>query len=130
MRRFLALAALLLASPVAAQNYNPGALTPTNCGGTGLAANTALTVIPASTAQHGWRLENLDTTEGLWWSVTGTAVVNPASPNASGSFVIPAGAATTFLGAGTAEPGFGFGTGGALSIIATTAAHKYACIYW
>ena len=125
----LALLALLLASPAAAQNYNVGQITPTVCSGTNLAGATALTVIPAQTAQHGWRLQNLDTTEALWWSVTGTAAIAPAT-NTSGSFAIPAGAATTFAGAGSAEPGYGFGTAGALSIIATTAAHKYACIYW
>ena len=130
MERFLFLAGLILATPAAAQNYLPGSIQATNCGGTGLAAATALTVIPLSTAQHGWRLQNLDTTEPLWWSVTGTAVVTPVSPNASGTFVLPPGAATTFAGVGTAEPGFGFATGGALSIIATTVAHKYACIYW
>jgi hypothetical protein len=129
MKRLL-LAALLLATPVEAQNYSPGALTAVNCSTVGLAAGTALTVIPAGTAAHGWRLENLDTTEGLWWSVTAAAVVGAASPNVSGSFVVPAGTATTFAGAGSVEPGYGFATGGALSIAATTAGHKYACLYW
>jgi hypothetical protein len=121
----LLLALLLFASPAAAQNYNPGQITPKPCAAGPLGANTALIVIPANTAPHGWRLENLDTTEGLWWSVTGAAVVNT-----TGSFVLASGTATTFAGAGTAEPGYGFGTQGALSIIATTAGHKFACMYW
>jgi hypothetical protein len=128
MKKFL-LAALLLSTPVEAQNYNPGQIVATVCSATNLGAATALTVIQPNTVPHGWRLQNLDTTEALWWSVTGVAAINPAT-NTTASFALAAGTAVTFAGSGTAEPGYGFGTGGALSIIATTAAHKYACIYW
>jgi hypothetical protein len=124
MKKLLA-ALLFCVSPAAAQQYAPGSITPQPCGTGPLVANTALTIIPANTVPHGWRLENLDTTEGLWWSVTGPAVIN-----ATGSFVLGAATATTFAGAMSVEPAYGFGTQGALSIIATTAGHKFACMYW
>jgi len=101
--------------------------TATNCSGTVVTASTAVTPIAAQKAQHGFYLQNMDSTqEGLWWSVTGVAAVG-----ATGSFVLAAGTATNWQNAGSVtflSPAFP--TGGALSVVALTAGHKFSCLYW
>lgn len=123
--KLLLAASLIASSPALAQNYSPGAVVPVDCSKAIVTTNVAVTLLAAAQAPHGFRLQNIDTSEPVWWSVTGTAVAA-----ALGSFVLPPGTATTYAGAGTAEPDYGFGTGGALTAVATTAGHKISCTYW
>jgi hypothetical protein len=117
--------ALLACSPAMAQNYQPSLVIPVDCSKAIATTNVAVTLLTAGQAPHGFRIQNIDTSEPVWFSFTGTAVAA-----ALGSFVLPPGAVTTFVGAGTFEPGYGFGTGSALSAVATTVAHKISCSYW
>jgi hypothetical protein len=111
-------------SQVAGNNYK---LYPNNCSGTIATAATAQTAIAAGAAIHGWALQNLDTGEPLWFSVTGTAAA--AAP---GSFVLGANTATTFANANAtaSQSSLNFPTANALSIVAATLGHKFSCIYW
>ena len=116
-----------MSTPVAAlaQAGFVGQAAPVSCSGTVTTAATPVTPIAAQKAQNGFFLQNLDTTEPLWWSVTG-----PAAASTPGSFVLAANSATTFTGATIFITPQRFVLGGALSVVAATAGHKFSCIYW
>lgn len=125
LRNLLLTAALLLAVPASAQTSLVNQPVPTNCSGTVATGATAVTAIAVQKVQNGFLLQNLDTTEPLWWSVTGVAVAS-----GSGSFVLGADTATTFAVANSFITPQRFSLGGALSVVAATAGHKFSCIYW
>jgi hypothetical protein len=119
--------ASLLASPAAAQtNYAPSAVPVNDCSGTITTGGASQTALPAGKAPHGYILSNLDTAEALWFNPTGAA----AAVATAGSHPLAAGTAATFAGAGQFRTVEGMGTGSALNVTATTAAHKFSCAYW
>jgi hypothetical protein len=124
MRRCLisGLAAFLLVSPAFAQSKTVN-VTPVDCSGAIATGGTAQTVFGTASGRQGFQIQNLDTTEPLWISITGTAVAG-----AVGSFALAAGATTTFAGVGSYYSPFGFNT--ALSVVAATTAHKFSCTRW
>lgn len=100
-------------------------VTPTNCSGTVTAGGTAQNAFTAQTGLHGFTIANLDTSEPLWISFTGTAAAT-----ATASYPLAAATATTFAGLSsyTSPPGFGINT--ALSVVAATTGHKWSCTWW
>jgi len=112
-------------STASAQGFVQSSVSPKVCGGTVVTAATAVTPIAAAQAAHGFMLENDDTAEALWWSVTGVAVAS-----GPGSFSLAPGTVTTEAGAEKFTTPPNFGTGGALSVVAATAGHKFSCMYW
>jgi hypothetical protein len=125
MKPFLIAALLLTPLPAFAQGYTPSSVSQNNCSGTVVTAATAVTPLAARQAAHGFMLQNLDTTEPLWFSFAG-----PAVASTPGSFVLQAVTATTYAGSTFFMTQFGFGAGNALSVVAATAGHKFSCSYW
>lgn len=121
---FLALLFLLvsnLAGETAGTQYSNTA--PKDCSGTIATGGTAQNAFAANPYINGFQILNLDSTEPLWISFTGTA-----SAGATGSYPLPAATATTFVGAGSFYTVIGFNT--ALSVVAATTSHKYSCTRW
>lgn len=100
-------------------------ITPVDCSGTVVTGTTAVTPITGSPGLHGFIITNLDVTEALWVSFTGTAAVATV-----GSHPLAAGAATTFAGAGSFASPLGAGFNTNISVNATTAGHKFSCTKW
>lgn len=100
-------------------------VTPTDCSGTVTTGGTAQNAFAASSTRHGFTIVNLDTTEPMWISFTGTATANTV-----GSYPIQAATATTFAGAGSYTSPIGFGMSTALSVVAATTGHKWSCTWW
>jgi hypothetical protein len=112
------LAAFLLATPALAIN-----LTPVDCSGTITSGGTAQSAFTAATGRAGFQIANLDTTEVMWISFTGTAVAG-----AVGSYPLAPATATTFAGLSSYYSSIGYST--ALSVIAATTGHKFSCSRW
>jgi hypothetical protein len=96
-------------------------LTATDRSGTIAVANTSQVLAAANTARQGLELQNMDgvNLEGLWYNPTGGAAV----VGGVGSFELAAASSPNFPG--------GFAkiiTSNAVSIIATTAGHKFSAI--
>lgn len=86
---------------------------------------TAQTLFTASKVIHGFILQNVDTTEPLCLSFTGTPTCgNP------GTFVLQPGTASTYAGAGSFSAPLGLGVNLAPQVVAATSNHAYACIKW
>lgn len=108
------------------QSFN---ITPTDCSGTIASGGVAQNAIGSQLALHGFTIANIDTTSGsgevLWISFTA-----PAAATTAGSYPLAAPTATTFafLSSFTTPPGFG--SNHAVSVIATTAGHKFSCTWW
>lgn len=96
---------------------------PSPCGGTLIAGGTAQNAFAANSFINGFQIMNLDTTEVMWISFTGTALASDV-----GSYPLPAGTATTFAGAGSYYSQVGFNT--RLSVVAATTGHKWSCTRW
>jgi hypothetical protein len=132
LRAFAAVFLLSLSAPAVAQPYAPsGVLTQACLGSTVPVIGTggvAMTVLNPAQAQHGWMIVNVDTTEPLWVSFAGAA--HAGGGQAANSFPLPPGAASTWAGVGSFVTPSGFGTNGAVSIVAATTGHKFACYYW
>lgn len=123
MRRWLiGWAVLASVGPAAAQNSSNNR-TPTDCSISLTTGGTAQNIIAATTGVSGFQIQNIDTSEPLWVSFTGTAVAG-----AAGSFAIPAATASTFAGAGSYYSAYGFNK--AVSVVAATTAHKISCTRW
>lgn len=94
-----------------------------------LTANTATSLIAASTVVHGFMLQNNDTTHNapLWFSVTTTATTGPAAQMfeiaEAGTNTLPTNNPPAFV----SPPGMGINS--ALSVI-STAALVVPCTYW
>jgi hypothetical protein len=120
--------ALGLASVALAQQSNIGGgtssvsgvtnVTVTDCSAAVQTGGTAQQAFGASMNRHGFIIANIDTTEVLWISLTGTA-----GPNGTGSYSLAAG-----TGSFTGPTGMGMNS--ALSVVAATAGHKYTCSVW
>lgn len=115
-------AALMACTPARAQNSTNNR-TATDCSGTITTGGTAQVAIPTNTGVGGFQIINIDTSEPLWISITGTATAATA-----GSFPLAAATVTTFANAGTYYSPIGFSH--AISIVATTTGHKFTCTRW
>jgi hypothetical protein len=100
-------------------------VTPVPCSGTITSGNTAQNAFAAQTVLHGFTIANIDTTEPLWLSFTGTAAASGTD-----SYPLAAATATTFAGFGSFTSPMGFGINHALSVVAATTSHKYSCTWW
>jgi hypothetical protein len=100
-------------------------VTPTDCSGTVVTGGTAVNAFAASSTKHGFVIANLDVTEVMWISFTGTALAG-----AVGSYPLAPATATTFAGLSSFSSPIGFGIKNALSVVAATSAHKFSCTFW
>lgn len=111
----------------ASQQWSPcsigGAVAPTDCSGAIASGGTAQTLIAAASGAKGFQIQNIDTSEPLWISFTGTAAAA-----GTGSFVLAQGTATTFASSGSYYSPIGFTT--AISIVGATTSHKFSCTRW
>jgi hypothetical protein len=100
----------------------PTNITPTDCSGSISSGGVAQNAFTASATRHGFIIANIDTSEVMWISWTGTA-----SASGAGSFPLAPAMATTFAGLSSfaSPPGFGINT--ALSVFAATTSHKFSC---
>lgn len=100
-------------------------ITLTDCSGTIATGGTAQNAFTANSGRHGFTIANIDTTEVLWISFTGTAAAS-----GTGSYPLGPADATVFtnLSSFTSPPGMGINT--ALSVIGATTAHKFTCTVW
>lgn len=117
------LALLVLASPALAQSRTTTNVTPVDCSAAITTGGTAQNAFAASSGRQGFQIQNLDTSEPLWISFTGTAVAN-----AIGSFALAAATSTTLQNGGSYYTAFGYNT--ALSVVAATTSHKFSCTRW
>lgn len=122
---FLFLAPVSALADVGQPISSVSGVTPVDCSGTIASGTTAQTAIAASPGLHGFIIANIDATEALWVSFTGTAAVAT-----SGSFPIAAGTALTFANSGTFASPIGAGFNTNVSVNATTSAHKFTCVKW
>lgn len=100
-------------------------VTLTDCSGTVTTGGTAVNAFTAQSTLHGFTIVNLDTTEPMWISFTGTAAASTV-----GSYPVAAPTATTFAGGGSFTSPFGMGLNTALSVVAATTGHKFSCSRW
>lgn len=100
-------------------------ITPSDCSGAIATGGTAQNALATSSTRRGATIANLDTTEPMWISFTGTAVAG-----AVGSYPLSAPTATTFAGLSSYTTPLGFGFNTALSVIAATSTHKFSCTAW
>lgn len=126
MKRFVALitAFLLLTGQAFAQTKTVSNVPPADCSGTITAGGTAQNVISASNnGRNGFVIANIDTTEVMWISFTGTAAAA-----ALGSYPLAPATATTFANLSSFYSSIGYNT--ALSVVAATTGHKFTCTRW
>lgn len=97
-------------------------VTPIDCSGTITSGTVAQNAFTAAATRHGFTIANIDTSEVLWFSMTTTAAASGA-----GSFPLAPATATTFAGLSSFTSPVGLGINTALSVVATTTAHKYSC---
>lgn len=98
---------------------------PLDCSGSITTGGTAQNAFAATANLHGFIISNIDTSEPLWISFTGTAAAG-----AAGSFPLSTATPTTFTSAGSFSSPIGFGINTTLSVVATTTSHKYSCVKW
>lgn len=130
--RLIALGALLVSLlAIPAQAQVPTAIQsernvkPLDCSGAITTGGTAQNAFAATPNLHGFIIANIDTSEPLWISFTGTAAAS-----ASGSFPLSTATATTFVSTGSFSAPIGFGINTALSVVAATTSHKWSCVKW
>lgn len=97
----------------------------TDCSGSIATGGTAQNAFGAQSALHGFTIANIDTSEVLWFSMTGTATASTA-----GSYPLAPATATTFVGLASFTTPPGLGTDHAVSVVATTTTHKFSCTWW
>lgn len=100
-------------------------VTPTDCSGTITSGGTAQNAHTAQSTLRGMTIGNLDATEVMWISFTGTATAS-----AVGSYPLAPATATTFAGFSSYTTPIGFGYSTALSVNALTTGHKFSCTRW
>ena len=113
---------LALSGPVFAQNSAVN-VAPIDCSATVVVGGTAVNAFGVSSGRRAFQIANIDTTEVMWISFTGTAVAGGV-----GSFPLAPATATTFAGLSSYYSTFGFNT--ALSVVAATSGHKFSCTRW
>lgn len=125
MKRILSvlLFSLLWVSTAFAANNLSSDVTPQDCSGSITLGGTAQNAFTASQYRNGFVIANIDTTEVMWISFTGTATAG-----AAGSFPLAPATATTFAGTSSFLSAVGFNK--ALSVVAATTSHKFSCTRW
>jgi len=126
MKRMLIAALLVLTAclPAHAQTKPVSNVPPADCSGTITAGGTAQNAITASSnGRNGFIIANIDTTEVMWISFTGTAAAA-----ALGSYPLAPATATTFATLSSFYSSIGYNT--ALSVVAATTGHKFTCSRW
>jgi hypothetical protein len=126
MKRLLIAALLLLTAwlPAHAQTKPMSNVPPADCSGTIAAGGTAQNAITASNnGRNGFVISNIDATEVMWISFTGTAAAAGL-----GSYPLAPATATTFAQLSSFYSGVGYNT--ALSVVAATTGHKFTCTRW
>lgn len=116
---------LCLSGVVLAQMSGASNVTPVDCSGTITLGGTAQNAHGSFATLRGMILKNIDTSEVLWFSITGTAAAGGL-----GSFPLAPGTVTTFAGAESFATPLGLGYNTALSVVAATTAHKWSCVRW
>jgi len=94
----------------------------TDHSGTITAGGTAQVAAAVNNSRQGIYLQNLDTTEDLWFSLSGTAAVATA-----GSFSLSPGTGTTVAGGAWQNSN---ALTNAISVIAATTGHKFSLMTW
>lgn len=130
MKNFLAILLLLLSTSLAlAQStvsvQGVSGITPIDCSGTIASGGAAQNAIEANRNVKGFIIANIDTSEVMWISFTGTAVAG-----AVGSYPLAPATATTFANLSSFTSPLGFGMFSNLSVIAATTSHKFSCTRW
>ena len=109
--------------------YGPVNVTPVNCSGTIGTGGTAQIAIAANANLHGFTIANIDAASGsgepLWYSLTTTALAGAVA-----SYPLSAPTVTSFAGLASFTTPYGFGSNAAVSVVAATTGHKFACTYW
>jgi hypothetical protein len=126
MKRMLIAALLVLTAclPAHAQTKPVSNVPPGDCSGTITTGGTAQNAIAASNSgRNGFVIANIDTTEVMWISFTGTAAAA-----ALGSYPLAPATATTFATLSSFYSSIGYNT--ALSVVAATTGHKFTCTRW
>jgi hypothetical protein len=113
------------AGTFATQTTGATNVTLTDCSGTIATGNTAQNAFAANGGRHGFTIANIDTTEVMWISFTGTAAASGTA-----SYPLAPATATTFAGLNSFTSPLGMGINTALSVIAATTAHKFSCTVW
>ena len=124
-RPFITLAALLSFSFLAVAQAQDAVVTPRDCSGSIATGGTAQNAFSAQGTLRGFIITNIDTSEVMWISFTGTAAAGTA-----GSFPLPPATATTFAGVASFTSPTSFRTNGAVSVVAATTGHKFSCVRW
>lgn len=125
LRRLLLTAAAFIALTVAAPAQEGAVVTPRDCSGTVTSGGTAQNAFAAQGTLRGFIITNIDTSEVMWISFTGTAAAGTV-----GSFPLPPATATTFAGVASFISPPSFRTNGAVSVVAATTGHKFSCVMW
>lgn len=129
--RFLAALLLAVAVPAVALGQpqtsvqSVSGVNPVNCSSTITTGGTAQNAIVADRNVKGFIIANIDTTEVMWISFTGTATAGT-----EGSYPLAPATATTFAGLSSFASPLGFGIFSNLSVVAATTGHKFSCTRW
>jgi hypothetical protein len=111
-------------NPIGTINGNPN-VTLTACSATVTTGGTPVNAFTAQTTLHGFTIANIDTTEVMWISLTGTAAASGTD-----SYPLAPATATTFANLSSFTSPLGMGTNHALSVVAATSTHKFSCTWW
>jgi hypothetical protein len=119
MMKKLLLAAVFAGLPAA------GHAAMTDCSTTIVTRGQAVTLITAANVAKGALVQNIDPSEAMWFSLTGTA-----APGAVGSYILPPSQAKGFATSSMYQTNPQIFTGFALSVVAATPGHKISCSWW
>lgn len=100
-------------------------VTLTDCSGTIATGGTAQNAFTAAATRRGFTIANIDTTETLWISFTGTAAAS-----GTGSYPLGPADVTLFTNLSSFTSPIGMGINTALSVVGATTAHKFTCTVW
>lgn len=125
MRKLILALAFCLSGALAQAQDGGGPVLPQDCSGAITTGGTAQNAFTAAFTTRGFTIANIDTTEVMWISFTGTATAG-----AAGSYPLAPATATTFAGLSTYSSPSGFRMATALSVVAATTGHKFTCTRW
>jgi hypothetical protein len=116
--KILFAAALSACSPAMAANL-------VDCSRAVVTGNNAITLMAPGAAVTGFMIQNIDSREAMWFSVTG-----PVVPGALGSFILPPAQAKGFSTDNFFRSPPGLAPLAFVSVTASTPGHKVSCAYW
>lgn len=118
MRKVLVAACLLFSTPAFAASL-------VDCSGVISNGNQPITLIGPGAATTSFMLENIDSLESVWFSVTETA-----KAGGSGTFILPPAQPRAFATSNLFIAPPGLAPLAFLSVVAATVGHKISCTYW